>query len=62
MGVFMDMGLSGWLNILICVLLTLLYYIPGLTYALLIYILNTVIIFIVLWFYGFMFLWFYLFI
>ena len=36
MGVFMDMGLSGWLNILICVLLTFLYYIPGLTYALLI--------------------------
>jgi len=36
MGVFMDMGLTGWLNILICVILTLLFYIPGLTYALLV--------------------------
>ena len=36
MGVFMDMGLSGWINILICCLLTLAYYIPGLVYALLI--------------------------
>jgi len=36
MGVFMDMGLTGWLNILICVLLTLAFYIPGLVYALLI--------------------------
>ena len=35
-GVFMDMGLSGWLNIIICCLLTLLFYIPGLCYALLI--------------------------
>ena len=35
-GVFMDMGLTGWLNILICILLTLLFYIPGLVYALLI--------------------------
>ena len=35
-GVFMDMGLTGWLNILICVLLTLLFYLPGLVYALLI--------------------------
>ena len=35
-GVFMDMGLTGWLNIIICILLTLLYYIPGLVYALLI--------------------------
>ena len=35
-GVFMDMGISGWLNILICILLTLLFYIPGLVYALLI--------------------------
>jgi len=32
----MDMGLTGWLNILICILLTLLFYIPGLVYALLI--------------------------
>lgn len=36
MGVFMDMGLTGWLNIIICCLLTLLFYIPGLCYALLI--------------------------
>jgi len=35
-GVFMDMGLTGWLNVLICILLTLLFYIPGLVYALLI--------------------------
>ena len=36
MGVFMDLGITGWLNILICALLTLLFYIPGLCYALLI--------------------------
>ena len=36
MGVFMDMGTSGWLNILVCCLLTLLFYLPGLCYALLI--------------------------
>lgn len=36
MGVFMDLGISGWLNILICALLTLLFYLPGLCYALLI--------------------------
>ena len=36
MGVFMDMGVSGWFNILICALLTLLFYLPGLCYALLI--------------------------
>lgn len=35
-GVFMDMGLTGWFNILICGLLTLLFYLPGLFYALLI--------------------------
>jgi uncharacterized membrane protein YqaE (UPF0057 family) len=35
-GVFMDMGLTGWFNILICILLTLLFYVPGLIYALLI--------------------------
>ena len=35
-GVFMDMGATGWLNIVICILLTLLFYIPGLVYALLI--------------------------
>ena len=36
MGVFMDLGTSGWINIIICALLTLLFYIPGLCYALLI--------------------------
>ena len=36
MGVFMDLGTSGWLNIIICCLLTLLFYLPGLCYALLI--------------------------
>ena len=35
-GVFMDMGITGWLNIVICILLTLLFYIPGLVYALLV--------------------------
>jgi uncharacterized membrane protein YqaE (UPF0057 family) len=35
-GVFMDLGLTGWLNIIICVLLTLLFYLPGLVYALLV--------------------------
>jgi uncharacterized membrane protein YqaE (UPF0057 family) len=35
-GVFMDLGLTGWINILICILLTLLYYVPGLIYALLV--------------------------
>ena len=33
-GVFMDMGLSGWFYIFICILLTLFFYIPGLLYAL----------------------------
>jgi uncharacterized membrane protein YqaE (UPF0057 family) len=36
LGVFMDMGVAGWLNIVICCLLTLVFYIPGLAYALLI--------------------------
>ena len=36
MGVFMDMGLTGWFNIIICALLTLLFYLPGLCYAFLI--------------------------
>ena len=36
MGVFMDLGITGWLNILICCLLTLAFYVPGLVYALLI--------------------------
>ena len=35
-GVFMDMGMTGWLNILICIMLTLLFYLPGLAYALMI--------------------------
>ena len=35
-GVFMDMGTSGWLNIIVCCLLTLAFYIPGLFYALII--------------------------
>ena len=34
LGVFMELGLKGWLNILICALLTLAYYVPGLVYAL----------------------------
>lgn len=33
-GVFMDLGITGWLNILICIFLTLLFYVPGLLYAL----------------------------
>jgi uncharacterized membrane protein YqaE (UPF0057 family) len=33
-GVFMEYGLTGWLNILFCALLTLLFYFPGLIYAL----------------------------
>ena len=36
MGVFMDLGITGWFNIFICCMLTLLFYIPGLCYALLI--------------------------
>jgi uncharacterized membrane protein YqaE (UPF0057 family) len=36
MGVFMDVGITGWVNILICVILTLMFYIPGLVYALLV--------------------------
>ena len=35
-GVFMDVGLTGWVYILICILLTLLFYFPGLIYALLV--------------------------
>ena len=35
-GVFMDMGLTGWMNIVICILLTLCFYVPGLIYALMI--------------------------
>ena len=36
LGVFMDLGATGWFNILICVLLTILFYFPGLIYALMI--------------------------
>lgn len=36
LGVFMDLGISGWFNIFICAILTVFYYIPGLCYALLI--------------------------
>jgi len=36
LGVFMDLGMSGWLNIFICMILTLLFYVPGLLYALVI--------------------------
>lgn len=36
LGVFMDMGLTGWMNIFICAILTLLFYLPGLFYALLV--------------------------
>lgn len=36
LGVFMELGLSGWLNIFICALLTLAFYFPGLIYALII--------------------------
>lgn len=35
MGVFMQYGLSYWLNIIFCSVLTLLFYFPGLFYALL---------------------------
>jgi uncharacterized membrane protein YqaE (UPF0057 family) len=35
-GVFMELGISGWLNILVCCMLTLFFYLPGLVYALLI--------------------------
>jgi uncharacterized membrane protein YqaE (UPF0057 family) len=33
-GVFMEYGITGWLNILVCILLTALFYFPGLIYAL----------------------------
>lgn len=33
-GVFMDLGITGWFNILVCTLLTLVFYVPGLFYAL----------------------------
>ena len=34
MGLFMEFGLTSWLNIIICAILTMVYYIPGLIYAL----------------------------
>jgi uncharacterized membrane protein YqaE (UPF0057 family) len=34
LGVFMEYGLSSWLQLLICTLLTLMFYFPGLIYAL----------------------------
>ncbi len=36
MGLFMELGLKGWMNLLICSILTLFYYFPGLIYALII--------------------------
>ena len=36
LGIFMSYGISGWFKILICCGLTLLYYVPGLIYALLV--------------------------
>ena len=36
LGLFMELGLKGWFNILLCALLTFFYYFPGLIYALII--------------------------
>ena len=36
LGIFMQFGISYWINIIICIMLTMLYYLPGLIYALLI--------------------------
>lgn len=36
LGVFMSFGIKGWLKILVCCVLSLAYYVPGLVYALLI--------------------------
>lgn len=36
LGVFMSFGIKGWLKILVCSVLSLAYYVPGLVYALLI--------------------------
>jgi uncharacterized membrane protein YqaE (UPF0057 family) len=36
LGLFMELGLKGWINILLCGLLTFFYYFPGLIYALII--------------------------
>ena len=35
MGLFMEFGISGWVNIVICAVLTMAFYFPGLIYALL---------------------------
>lgn len=35
-GVFMEYGVTGWLNILVCIVLTALFYFPGLIYALIV--------------------------
>ena len=35
-GVFMEYGFTGWINILVCILLTFCFYFPGLIYALII--------------------------
>jgi uncharacterized membrane protein YqaE (UPF0057 family) len=35
-GVFMELGLTGWIQILVCLLLTFMFYFPGLIYALII--------------------------
>jgi len=35
-GVFMELGLTGWLQILVCLLLTFMFYFPGLIYALIV--------------------------
>ena len=34
MGLFMEYGITGWINIIICGMLTLMFYFPGLIYAL----------------------------
>lgn len=36
LGIFMELGIKGWVNILICSILTLFYYVPGLIYGLVI--------------------------
>jgi uncharacterized membrane protein YqaE (UPF0057 family) len=36
LGVFMELGLKGWFNILLTALLTMMYYFPGLIYALIV--------------------------
>ena len=36
LGLFMELGIKGWINILMCAFLTLFFYFPGLIYALII--------------------------